>query len=61
MKADEIVSIARQLRCDPAENALSFARMVAQQCAELADECPPGSTASDAALAIRTAFKLHDA
>jgi hypothetical protein len=58
MQAAQVVALANAL--DPARDGsmLAFAHMLAEHCAQVAEECPDGATAVDAAAAIRTAFRL---
>ena len=52
MTADEIIAVASELDCGPEQTAVTFARMIAARCAQIAEEEP------DAATAIREAFRI---
>jgi hypothetical protein len=58
LDAHHVVQIARALDLDDAGSTLAFAKMLAEHCARLAEECPVGASARDAATAIRVAFRL---
>jgi hypothetical protein len=60
LDAYHVVQIARALDLDDAESTLAFAKMLAEHCARLAEECSGAATASDAAAAIRVAFRLNE-
>jgi hypothetical protein len=57
MDAGKIIAIAEELDCGPRESAVTFARMVAEHCAQLADEAEHSGIG---AAAIRKAFLLGD-
>jgi hypothetical protein len=54
----QVVRIAQALDLQDAESMLDFVRMLAEHCAQLAEECPPDKRPIDAAAAIRRAFSL---
>ena len=56
MTAEEIVAVANALTCESNTGALAFARMPAEQCAQLADEAERAGVS--AGTAIRGAFRL---
>jgi hypothetical protein len=57
VNSEDIMAIASELDCGPAQSAVTFALMIAEHCAQLAEECVPGGSAQDAADAIRNAFR----
>ena len=57
MTADEIIRIAEELDCGPSRTAVAFARMIAEHCAQLAEECPSTASPDAVASAIRTSFR----
>jgi hypothetical protein len=58
VQAKEIVRIANALDPEHDGSLLEFAHMLAEHCAQVAEECPRGASAVDAAAAIRIAFRL---
>ena len=60
MTAEEIVAVAMELDCGPSDSAVSFARMIAEHCAQLAEEVGDATTGAGIAAIIRGAFLLSD-
>jgi hypothetical protein len=60
MTADEIVAIASRLDCGPPEIAVRFARMVAEHCAQLAEDTQAVSSGAQIGAIIRTAFRVSE-
>jgi hypothetical protein len=58
VNSEDIIAIANELDCGPTQSAVMFALMIAEHCAQLAEECTPGRSAQDAADAIRSAFRV---
>jgi hypothetical protein len=58
MNEYEVVRIAQSLDLRDTNSTLEFVRMVAEHCAQLAEECPRDQTPVDAARTIRRAFGL---
>lgn len=56
--AEAIVALIDDLHVDPDRAGLSLIRLIAEQCAELAEECGDRRSARDAAEVIRTMFAL---
>jgi hypothetical protein len=52
MTPDEILSVAGELDCGPAQSAITFAQMIAERCAQIVEEA-----GGDPAVAIRRAFR----
>jgi hypothetical protein len=60
MNAEKIVAIAAQLKCGPSEVAVSFARMIAEHCAQLAEEDGAARSGVEVAALIREEFRVAD-
>jgi hypothetical protein len=58
MTSEEIVAVAQELNCGPSETAVSFARMIAEHCAQLAEEMDGPASGMAIAGVIRKSFML---
>jgi hypothetical protein len=59
MQAAEIVRLANALDLRDENSTLLFARMLAEHCAQIVEECPPNFSIDQAAAAIRVLFKVE--
>ena len=58
MTPEAIIALADDLHVDPQRAGLALIRLIAEHCAQLAEECPSGASALDAAETIRLLFSL---